>query len=209
MSYIYDILLNFNKDFYDFFEWYKADVLTRVKKIPIFKVCSTDLKAFKYYLVKFDKSFTNLIYNKTIKFSKGVINYVVLFSDGKEVIGVKLNKNGLITERSSLLLYENDEVILSIGDLEITDIKYKIIKKAKIDYFKTRCEKEKQKFIFQKLNHIYKYHEIDKLKYLYLDCFNKKETNVDKIFDSLKKEIKHNKKSIDKINNFFQMIEQK
>ena len=35
---IYDIVLNFNKEFLDFFEWDKHDILIHVRKIPIFKI---------------------------------------------------------------------------------------------------------------------------------------------------------------------------
>ena len=39
MIYVYDILLNWNKEVaYDFFEWEKTDKLDHIKKIPLFKV---------------------------------------------------------------------------------------------------------------------------------------------------------------------------
>ena len=38
MTYIYDIVLNFNNDFYEFYEWDKNDNLTLIKKIPLIKV---------------------------------------------------------------------------------------------------------------------------------------------------------------------------
>ena len=41
MIYIYDILLNFNTNFYEFFEWEKKDNLISIKKIPMYKVEST------------------------------------------------------------------------------------------------------------------------------------------------------------------------
>ena len=34
MNFIYDIVLNFNKDYYDFFEWNKKDSVINIKKIP-------------------------------------------------------------------------------------------------------------------------------------------------------------------------------
>ena len=35
MNYIYDIVLNFNKEYYNFFEWNKRDNIVNVKKIPL------------------------------------------------------------------------------------------------------------------------------------------------------------------------------
>ena len=41
MTYIYDIVLNFNTLFYEFFEWEDKDKITIIKKIPVIKVDSS------------------------------------------------------------------------------------------------------------------------------------------------------------------------
>ena len=38
MIYIYDIILNFNSVFYEFYEWDSKDNLTFIRKIPLVKV---------------------------------------------------------------------------------------------------------------------------------------------------------------------------
>ena len=38
MNYIYDIVLNFNKEYYSFYEWNRKDNIINVKKIPLFLV---------------------------------------------------------------------------------------------------------------------------------------------------------------------------
>ena len=38
MNYIYDVVLNFNKEFYEYFEWKKKDNIINIKKIPVFNV---------------------------------------------------------------------------------------------------------------------------------------------------------------------------
>ena len=43
MNYIYDIILNFQERIYDFYEWNKTDVITHIRKIPVFKISSKDL----------------------------------------------------------------------------------------------------------------------------------------------------------------------
>ena len=41
MNYIYDIVLNFNKEYYNFFEWNKRDNIVNVKKIPLYVMAIT------------------------------------------------------------------------------------------------------------------------------------------------------------------------
>ena len=38
MDYIYDIVLNFNDDYYEFYEWKQEDKIINIKKIPIYKI---------------------------------------------------------------------------------------------------------------------------------------------------------------------------
>ena len=42
MEYIYDIVLNFQKTYYDFYEWNRADKIINIKKIPIYKIDVND-----------------------------------------------------------------------------------------------------------------------------------------------------------------------
>lgn len=43
MNYMYDVLLNFNDFPYDIFEWNKDDKINHIRKIPLFKLKTTDL----------------------------------------------------------------------------------------------------------------------------------------------------------------------
>ena len=52
MTYIYDIVLNFNNDFYEFYEWDKNDNLTLIKKIPLIKVESDFLDKVFNLIIK-------------------------------------------------------------------------------------------------------------------------------------------------------------
>ena len=65
MIYIYDILLNFKNNFFDFFEWNKSDDIVHIRKIPIIKIKSEDLFNIKNNCVKIDNSFLEKIENKT------------------------------------------------------------------------------------------------------------------------------------------------
>ena len=47
MNYIYDIVLNFNKEYYYFFEWKKNDSIINIKKIPCFLIDNNTLHNLK------------------------------------------------------------------------------------------------------------------------------------------------------------------
>lgn len=212
MNYVYDVLLNFQKEYYDFFEWNNEDEITHIRKIPIFKISNIDYKTIKGGNIKINKTFMNKIYNKTQKFNNSKtknINYAFLVSNGKETLGIKLNKNGLNTYKSSLLFDEEEEINDIAVNLDNSTIEYKIINNASNNDYQTRKEKKINKIIIEKLNNLFKDKDSDKLKYLYLECFNKSENNINKIYNKLKKEIEKNQKKQYIIYNFFKLIEKK
>ncbi len=61
MTYIYDILLNFNENLVEYFEWNDNDKIKYVKKIILFKVSSKVIEDIIYNDVLFDSSFTDKI----------------------------------------------------------------------------------------------------------------------------------------------------
>ncbi len=211
MNYIYDILLNFQKEFYDFYEWNPDDDIIHIRKIPLFYINDNDFYTIKNSVVSFNKEFCDKIHNRTERFKKinvALLNYVFLISNGKETIALKLGKNGIVTHKSSLLLDENEEISEMAEDLKIKNMEYKVIKSNDLS-FNTRYEKENILDISNKLRFLYNHKEDDKLKFLYLECFGKKEDDVNKVFNKLQKEIIVNNKSTLKMIDFFKLINQK
>ena len=47
MIYIYDIALNFQKNYYQFFEWNRHDKIKNFSKIPIYRVSDDDIMNLK------------------------------------------------------------------------------------------------------------------------------------------------------------------
>ncbi|MCI9084154.1 MAG: DUF3603 family protein [Bacilli bacterium] len=211
MNYIYDILLNFQKEFYEFYEWDNNDEIIHIRKIPFFRISSRDLKNIKNSVVKFDKTFCEKIYNKTEKFKKvkvSFLNYVCLLSDGKQVISVKLGKNGVVNYKSSLLLDEEEEIAEMAFDLKLYDIKYTVMDTNPI-CFLTRHERDSLRLASNKLKLLYNQKEDDKLRFLYLECFDESEDDINKIFQRLQLEVENNQKNTSKIIDFFKIISQK
>ena len=69
MSYIYDILANFNDCFYEFFDWNENDNIIHIKKLPILKVSVDFFNKVKYCDVIVDGSLIEKIYRRTDFFS--------------------------------------------------------------------------------------------------------------------------------------------
>ena len=49
MKYIYDIELNFNNKYYEFYEWEKKDNITHINKIPYYKITNRDKQLVDSY----------------------------------------------------------------------------------------------------------------------------------------------------------------
>lgn len=194
MNFAHDIILNFNDELYEFFEWEQSDKITYFKKIPIFKVSSNDYSKIKKNKINFEKNFLTKIKNPAF-----------LIAGEEEALGIKT----IPKIQKSHLNFEDEKYVLKITKkLSETKIPYKILQKEK-ENFHTRKQKENIKKIENFLKKAYLKNEKDKLSYIYLECFNKNETNINKIYEKLTKEIYINKEIINKILTFSKLIKQK
>ena len=200
MNFIYDIVLNFNKDFYNFFEWDKNDNMINVKKIPIFLIDNDTFTSMKYDNVIVSKEFIDLIKDKTYTYTRSKLGISCLISNNKEVIAVLFNDNGNLIKRSSLMLDEEEEVLDEIENDSL--YKINIIKRRKVNIENVnRNIKEKKDFLIKYINE--EKNDIN-LKYLYYDYFEKDENNIKIIKNDLIKEIKNNWNK--KLNNFYDTV---
>lgn len=212
MNYIYDVILNFKKNYYDFFEWNKEDDITHIRKIPSFKVSNEDYVNLKYNTLKINEVFFDKLFNKTEKFMKNDIKKIknsCIFSDGKDVIAISFDNNRMNNFKSSLAIDEQDDIIDIIKYYKETKLEYELIEKNKVDFFKTRFECENAFYIKNQLDKIYCANDYKKLSYIHLECFGYPEKNIDKAISKIKKEIAKGNDNFYKIFNFFKNINQK
>lgn len=206
MNYIYDILLNFNSQLWDFYEWDPKDNISHIRRIPLFKVNKKTLSDVVNYDVVIDNSFLETIYHKTEVFTEHknrVIDYACIITNGLMAVAYIFNKKGNVIGRSSLLVDEEEEALELSERLNITSISYQCLTKLEVESFKTCQEIEKEKFIQTELS---KVNDIDKLSYLYYECFNEKEDNYELIIERIKQELLDNWEEIStKIYNFFKV----
>ena len=191
MKYIYDIILNFNETIYEFYEWKDNDSVEYIKKIPIFKVDNKVLDDLYNNKISIDLDFLKSIYNKCevyTNFGIKKIEYACLFCSDECIFAIEFNENGLSMFKSDLMIDESIDILNSVRKLKIYDLDYKIVSKCKIS-FVTRKEVLMIKFIKRELNSIYNNQNVDKLKYIYYECFGKFEGNMSKIILDLDKYI--------------------
>ena len=190
MDYIYDIVLNFQNNYYDFFEWKESDKVINVKKILVYKTT--------------DEDYLNLKYNEIIlelkEFPKQTKMFLV--TNGREVMGILLDNNGKIIKRSSLLFDEADEVLEDKDLIKTLPLVYKknIFKKH---ISSSRLMTEKTKFLNKYFSNIDTNNDKYLLKYIYFEIYNKEESNIDLIYTELKKLINQD---IDKIYNSIKKV---
>ena len=201
MNFIYDVVLNFNKDYFDFFEWNKKDNIINIKKIPLLIVNNDIFNNMKYDFVTVNNSFMDLIKEKTYTYNRQKIGPSCLLSNGKQVIGLLFNEKGELIKRSSLLLDEEEEVLNEIYNDDITNIDIINIKKGHTPCSINRILKEKKCFLIRYIN---KEDNAINLKYLYYDYFEKDEENSNIIRKSLINEIKYNWNK--KFDNFYETV---
>lgn len=194
MTYIYDIVLNFNNDFYEFYEWDKNDNLTLIKKIPLIKVESDFLDQVFNLKLKIDDPLILEITDKceVNNKKKKILKYACLLTDSYRIIGILLNNKGEIIKLSDLLLDEAFETLNISKRLQIRNIAYNILGTRNNSYFLTRNEIKIKEYMEFELKRINKENDLEKLKYLYFEFFNKTPTDDLNIYKELLKTINTN-----------------
>lgn len=172
MDYIYDIVLNFHENYYEFYEWKSTDKIINVKRIPIYRISTKDYLNIKNNYTTIDKQ------------SLPKQNKMFLITNGIEIMGLLLDNLGKVIKKSSLIFEESDEIIEDKDLLKLINIKYKIDKIIKSPNT-SRLSKEKSNYIESYLNNIDKEKDEYILKYIYYDIYNEEESDVNKIYNKL------------------------
>ena len=196
MNYIYDIVLNFHKHYYNFFEWKRSDKLKNIIKIPTYRVSNKNILILKNNKVRITNSFLNKIKLDNKKYKKNIC----LVSNTKLSVGLLFDDEGNLLKRSSLIFEEEDEVNNFCKNLPLTKINY--IENIEIPtQEKLRIEIEKKEIL---INYIKNNTNITTLKYLYYEYYKKECKKETQIKESLIKEL--NKNWTKKQNNLYQLI---
>lgn len=199
MTYVYDLILNFDDCLYDFYEWDKNDKYFHIKRIGVVRVDSKTYNEIFDNKVVFNNDFFINVFNKCEYYDKKKVKtlpYAFLLTDSYRTMALMLDDELNVSKYSSLLLDEEEEVNNISSRLPVNKLEYNIIEPNKVSDL-TRYEKKILNYIERDLNNSYYNKDIEKLKYLYYEYFNRENDNIDDIYNSLlltlkKYDIKHN-----------------
>ena len=204
MTYINDIFINLNYNYFEFYEWNKKDDIEHIKKIPIIKTNNKTLFNIIHNKIMINSKFISNYYQKCEKYhNPNHFNYVAI-TNGINVIIVSFNNNGNVLKKSSLIFEDEENICLIAKNMKTTKIPYNIIKIEKGSNL-TRNQLETKKYILYNITKM----SDNKLKYLYYDCFNQEEDNINTIKLNILKELKNNNVDIiDKCSSLLNLIYQ-
>jgi len=209
VNYIYDILINLQKKLYDFYEWNLSDDIIHVRKIPLIKVNNVDMLNIRNKQIIMNDDFLKVINNRTEVFSNHnirIIKYLCLFSNDEDVVAVEFSKNGTKVRVSKLLIDEELEVLEVSEHISVTEVVYQIEDSQSIDNFKTRKELKIYDYILKQLNKS----NYERIKYLYFECFDRQEEDLQIIINDIEEELKNNWKLVyEKIYNILKLSSQR
>ncbi len=195
MSYVYDIVLNFNNEYYDFYEWKKDDLIYHIKRINLIKVNSKLYNEILDNIVIFNDEFLLSIFNKCEYYNSRKIDsipYAFILTDSYRAVALLLDSNGKTIKYSSLLLNEEEDILDLCYKLGDVNINYKLVRKREKNENLTRLEKNVIKYIKKDLKINYKKRDLNKLKYLYYEYFNKQSDDLYVIYQELINELDQN-----------------
>lgn len=191
MNYVYDILLNFQDYAYDFYEWNIDDEITHIRKAPMVRISTEQLEKLNHYRCQIAPSFVKKIENKAEQFTNRSVEkivYLFLATDTKSIIACLLNAKGIIVKKSKLLVDEEEEALMMSKNLPFTSFEIHKLRKRKIREFETRYDQSMKKRLKQEIYKLNK-QNVEKLKYLYYECFNEKEEDTKKIIQKFYTEL--------------------
>ena len=181
MNYYYDVVLNFFDINMLFYEWNKFDNLELYKRVPIIQVNSKTLNDFINNNVVVDENFLEMIKDKAKK--KGDCpSYIAIFADRNGSIALEFDENGNSLYRSFLDIDDDLNISEFLYTVDIMKVSYEI--KDEIKYNDClRMEDEIKLLIKTEINSLHKKKDFVKLKYLYMERFNKVPYDNEKIYD--------------------------
>lgn len=184
MNYYYDLLLNFQDEYYMFYEWDEGDNIEFIKKIPLFHVDTKMISDTILNIIEVDKNLLEQIYEKTRLKQNKTLDYACVISDGKNNIALKFNKQGIIISKSSLLSEDELNINEFIYTITKSKINYQIISRCKLQK-ETRQELKIKEYLDVEIKKIYNKKNYSKLKYLYLEWFDKILDNNEEMYQNM------------------------
>lgn len=189
MNYYYDVLLNFLDTNIYFYEWDNLDNIEYYKRVPLIQVNSKTLKDFINNNIVVEKEFLDTIKDKTKK-KDNCSSYIAIFADKNGSIALEFDENGNSIARSFLSLEDDLNICDILYTIDNLKVNYKI--NTSVDYNDNLRIEDKIKLIIKtEVKSLYKKQDFTKLKYLFMEWFNKIPVDNEVMYQSM----------IEKLNN--------
>lgn len=189
MNYYYDVLLNFLDTNIYFYEWDSLDNIEYYKRVPLIQVNSKTLKDFINNNIVVEKEFLDTIKDKAKK-RDNYSSYIAIFADKNGSIALEFDENGNSIARSFLGLEDDLNICDILYTIDNLKVNYKI--NTSIDYNDNLRIEDKIKLIIKtEVKSLYKKQDFTKLKYLFMEWFNKIPVDNEVMYQSM----------IEKLNN--------
>ena len=184
MNYYYDIILNFQENFFMFYEWDELDYIEFIKKIPLFRIESNNLTEIILNKFQVNNDFLKQIENKTKLKNNKYLKYSCIVSDGKNSVALEFNDDGVVINKSSLIIEDDLNINEFIYSVNNSSFEYKII--SKDNFFKETRQDLKIKNVLKiEIENMYKNKNYSKLKYIYLEWFDNILDNIDLMYKNM------------------------
>lgn len=188
MQYYYNLVVNLDEVFWEFYEWENTDHLVSIKKVPFIRINSNNFKNILINEIKVDKEWLKNYINKTIIKNKKEKATMILFSTTKNCILLEFEEDGKVLYRSKLLLEDENNCNEFSYALKEINIPYKKLEKLPLrkDYRKAIEEK---RIIKTELKTLQTSKNIEKCSYLFYEWFGIIENDLDYMIDYCEKEL--------------------
>lgn len=202
MNYYYDVLLNFLDTNIYFYEWDSLDNIEYYKRVPLIQVNSKTLKDFINNNIVVEKEFLDTIKDKAKK-KDNCSSYITIFADKNGSIALEFDENGNSIARSFLGLEDDLNICDILYTIDNLKVNYKI--NTSIDYNDNLRIEDKIKLIIKtEVKSLYKKQDFTKLKYLFMEWFNKIPVDNEVMYQSMIEEL--NNKIGDKEKKIYDLI---
>jgi hypothetical protein len=176
---------------YDFYEWNENDGIEYFKKVPLIHVDKVTYNNIAIGNIMMDSLFLEKIHNNGEIYENKVIRrveYVCVLTDGDSATAILLNSSGKIIMSSKMLLDEEEEAVEIGNTLKEVEINIDAKKgKNEVNNYLTRSESYKILLLHKEIDNLYENKNIIKLKYLYYECSNTIEDDLNILYEYLKR----------------------
>ncbi len=191
MNYYYDFIINLDSSYHYFYEMDNDKMVSVVKKMPIIRIRSEIYENILMSSFKVDDSFLSLIANKCKFKNESDTKYICIMSDTKNAFVVEFNKLGESINKSSLMLEDELNICELSFTNEFINLVYEVIESERLNEDTYQNMKIK-KFIKLEIDTCLNKKEYNKLKFLYLEWFDRICDNIEDIVKDMNNRLNEN-----------------